>query len=170
MKGCDSTKIETVGDSPTDQLNDALCCLNDIPEHKGSLSLNRHNNSPTDTSSIALTTYNIESISNFTTPTINDSTIPMNKKLRGVVSFSFPFQFQRSSVEPLFRLQKDVNYATQLPSKNGVCSYFKYCSQSTACNAIRFGSVVRPRLIGFGISTHIFTSQHQPFATEFIYF
>ena len=32
------------------------------------------------------------------------------------------------------------------------------------------GSVVRPRLIGFGISTHIFTSQQQPFATEFTYF
>ena len=139
MKGCDRTKIEAVGDLPTDQLNNTFCRLNYIPEQKGSLSLNRHNNSQTDTSSIALTTYNIESTSNFSTPTINDSTIPMNKKLRGVVSFSFPFPFQRSSVEPLFRLHKDENDATQLPSKNGVCSYFDYCSQTTACIATGFG-------------------------------
>ena len=93
MKGCDSTKIEAVGDSPTDQLNDTFCCLNDIPEIKGSLSLNRHNNSPTDTSSIALTTYNIESISNFSTPTINDSTIPMKKKVGGSCFLLVPVSF-----------------------------------------------------------------------------
>ena len=57
MKGCDSTKIEAVGDSPTDQLNDAFCCLNNIPLKKERISLNRQDNSETDTSSITLTNY-----------------------------------------------------------------------------------------------------------------
>ena len=56
MEGCDSVKIEAVGDSPMDQLNDAFCCLNNIPIKKGRILLNRQNNSQTDTPSIALTT------------------------------------------------------------------------------------------------------------------
>ena len=125
MKGCDSTKIEAVGDSPTDQLNDAFCCLNNITKNGHGplvkISFNSRNNSETDTSSIALTTYNIECSSKFSTPTIDDSTLP-NNTLLGLDSLSFPFPFQRSSVEPLFRRYEGI-FATQLPSQNGVCSY-----------------------------------------------
>ena len=107
MKGCDSIKIEAVGDLPTDQLNNTFCRLNNISQtcqgRLDEVSFNRHNNSQTDTSSIALTTYNIECTSEFSTPTIEDSTLP-NNKFGGVDSLLFPFPFQRSSVEPLFRL------------------------------------------------------------------
>ena len=61
MKSCDSIQIETVGvQSPTDQLKGELCRLNLHSRHTGVVSLNRHNSCPIDTSSIAITHYNIQ--------------------------------------------------------------------------------------------------------------
>ena len=66
MKSCDSIKIETVGvRSPTDQLIEEFCRLNHHTRLRlGMVSLNRHNSSPIDTSSIAITHYNIQCTSN----------------------------------------------------------------------------------------------------------
>ena len=139
MKGCDSIKVEAVGDLPTDQLKDEFCRLKYNSQTGcclGGVSLICHNNSQTDTSSISLTTYNIECTIGFSRHKIEDSTLP-NNKFGGVNSLSLPFPSQRSSVELLFNHLEGI-IATQLPSMNGVCSYFKYCSQATACIATSF--------------------------------
>ena len=62
MKGCDSIKIEAVGDSPTDPLRDEFCRLKYYSRTRVGFEgvlLNRHHDySSTDTSSIAITNYN----------------------------------------------------------------------------------------------------------------
>ena len=62
MKGCDSTKVEIVdGQLPTDQLKQEVFRWNlHSWNHLGGMSLNQHNSSSTDTSSITLTNYNIQ--------------------------------------------------------------------------------------------------------------
>jgi len=141
MEGCDSTKIETVGDSPTDQLNDMFCCFNNIPYHIDRLLPEHQKSSKTDTSSIALTNNNINSTSGFSTPSIAESTLRLHGcltfdslsfplryssptlddstlHLHGcstVDSFSFRFPFQRSSVEKV--------------------SCYEYYSHALACTA-----------------------------------
>jgi len=123
MKGCESVKIEAVGDLPTDQLIDEFCRLNYNSQtgcYVGGVSLNCHNHSTTDTSSIALTNYNIECTNEFSMYTIEDSTLPNTFGSVGSLSFPFPFPFQRLSVESLFPHLRGI-IATQLLSINGVC-------------------------------------------------
>ena len=141
MKGCDSIKIEAVGDSPTDPLSDEFLRLKDYSRTRVGLegvSLNRHYEySSTDTSSIAITNYNFHPTSKLQSP-IEDSTLPLPtltpKTQHYLIDDSLRFLFQRSSV--------DLSLSTrglQLPSMNWVCSYFEGFSQTTACNATSFG-------------------------------
>ena len=121
MKSCDSFEIETVGDqSPTNQLS---------------------NSSLTDTSSIALTNYNIQrkrilrrqSPTRSPTPNNIASTTP-----NMVVSTKLLHHLlQRLTVETLFLITFGES-ATKLPPLNWIYSYFGDFSQSTACNATRF--------------------------------
>mmetsp|Transcript_42485 Transcript_42485/g.48271 ORF Transcript_42485/g.48271 Transcript_42485/m.48271 type:complete len:177 (-) Transcript_42485:332-862(-) len=97
MEGCDSTKIETVGDSPTDQLNDIFCCFINIPYNR--ILPEHQKSSKTDTSSIALTNNDIYSKSEFPTPSIDDSTGLICYGKHEVDFLSFRFLFQRSSVK-----------------------------------------------------------------------
>ena len=76
MKSCDGIKIEAVGDSPTGQLNEQFCQLKYYSRTGcclGGVSLNRHNHSSTDTSSIALTNYDFQPTSRLTQLPIEDS-------------------------------------------------------------------------------------------------
>ena len=114
MKSCDSFKIETVGDqSLTDQY---------------------------DTSSIALTNYNIQRISILSHPsptrplTLNNeaSTLPAYGRVA-----SLPSLIHRSTVEPLLPVYGRID--SQLSPMSWSCSCFDDFSQSTACIATRFG-------------------------------
>ena len=144
MKGCDSTKIEAVGDSPTDQLNDAFCCLNNIPLKKERILLNRQDNSETDTSSIALTNYNIDCTSEFSTPTIEDSTL-INDTLLKLDSLSFPFRYSTPTIaDSTLPLKKNgglVSLSFRFPFQRSsveTVSCFEYYSQTMACIATSF--------------------------------
>ena len=129
MRSCDSPKIETVDvQSSTDPLNNNFCPLiHFVPgfHQKGNaVSSNANDSYPTDTSSIAITTYNIL------------------RKTRN--------KSQRSTVESIVPgFHKKGNDVSQLPSTTPISSlqrssvetvsYFGYYSQPTACIANRFG-------------------------------
>ena len=158
MESCDSIKIETVSiQLLTNQLKDKVCQLNLHSCHKilGGVSLNRHNSSLIDTSSIAITHYNIEHTSilhkqspitastfpqkygriDFQQPITNNkaSTLPKSRRVRSLWNL-----LQCSTIEPLFP-QKYGRIDSQLPSLNWIFSYFGNFSQSTTCIATIFG-------------------------------
>ena len=140
MKGRDSIKTVVVGDSPTDPLRDEVSQLKYYSRTRflEEVLLNRHYEySSTDISSIAITNCNLHPISKLQSA-IEDSTLPLPtltlKNQRSLTDDSLWFPFQRSSVDPSL-----INRGLQLPSMNWVCSYFEGFSQSTTCNAIRFG-------------------------------
>ena len=121
MKSCDGIKIETARELPTDQLNDKICCssFNTHRLRLGELSLTRHIFSLIDTSSIAVTHYNIQRTSilhkqslitastlqntfgRFDTqlPTINNKVSMLSNTFGKVKSLLNPLQC--SMVEPL---------------------------------------------------------------------
>ena len=154
MKGCDGIKIETVRDLPTDQLNNKFCQLNVLHSHPlRRMSLNGLNNSPTNTSSIALTNYDFQPTSRLIIQLPIEPTLPKfwrfvtqllsttnNKASTLLICFervnSLWFPLQRLSVDSL--LPNSGRIDTQLPSMNWVCSYFEGFSQTTACTATSF--------------------------------
>ena len=129
MEGCDSTKIEVdCVHSSTDPLRDKCCRLNfcscsQINNCLGGVSLNRHHHSSTDTSSIAITSYDFRPTSKLdsTLSPIAASTLRHTKtsiaQRSSTTTNQFPFQ----------RLSVD-----------SVCSYFESFSQSNACIAFGF--------------------------------
>ena len=143
MKGCDSIKIETVGDSPTNQLNVEICCssLNAHRLQLGGLTLTQSISSPIDTSSIALTNYNFQCTSILQSPsqlkTTNNKDVQRSPVATGRVDFLSNL-LQRSTVDPLYPPEIG-GIDSQLPMMNRICSYFEYCSQSTACIATSCG-------------------------------
>jgi len=143
MEGCDSTKIETVGDSPTDQLNDMFCCFNNIPYHIDRLLPEHQKSSKTDTSSIALTNNNIDSTSEFSTPSIDDSTGLICYGKHEVDSLSFPFRYSSPTLDDSTGLicygKDEVDFLSfrflfQRSSVEMVSCY-EYYSHALACTA-----------------------------------
>ena len=174
MKSYDGIKIETVGvQLPTDQLKEELFRLNLHSRTTGGVSLNRHLSSPIDTSSIAITNYNIQRNSillchqlptqSLTPPNNEASMLPDYGRVELLFSLLY-----RSTVGPLIPDYGRID--SQLTPMNWICSYFGDCSQSTICNATRFGECSSTLLDKLWYTYSYIYKPKQPFATELICF
>ena len=134
MKGCGSIQIETVSVKlPTDHVSSSI--------DTSSIAITHYNNQHTSIlhkqSPIAVSTL-LKLVGRFDTQlsTTNNKASLLLESVGRIDSFWI--LLQRSSVEPL--LPKSIGRTGfQLSLLNRICSYFGSFSQSTACNATRFG-------------------------------
>jgi len=155
MRSCDSTKIEAVVPSATGPLKNQDACrfVTIVPMLPtcSQLGLNCRHLSPTDTPSIALTNYNFHPTSKLQS-TIEDSTLPLPTLIPKTQRFDrdacrfVPITTMLTTCGVLglnchhpSPIDDSLRFPFQRSSVDWVYSYFEDFSQSTACNAIRFG-------------------------------